>query len=363
MRTAALFLASAMFLIAPVSTRAGNLTEVARSPKYAWSGVAVSRAGRIFVEFPRFQDQKGNPSIAEILPDGTLKPYPGGEWSQWAPGEPIGNAFVSTNTMHIFDQDPDSLWVIDTAAPFQRKALAGGPKVVKIDLRTNSVARVYPLGRDAVPENGYLNDIRLGKGVAYLTESGTGAILVLDLKTGNVRRLLSNSAVTKADPRRIPVAEGSEMRKLSGEVLRVNADAIELSPDGRWLYFAPVDGPLRRVKTADLRNPKLSEEELARRVEIYADIPTIGGSAMDRKGNIYLSDVTHSQISVLTPDRKIRTLVQDRRLIWPDALFLAPDGYLYIPAAQIDRMPFLKSALPLQPPYRLFRYSVTINPS
>ena len=147
------------------------------------------------------------------------------------------------------------------------------PRSWKIDLRTDSVARIYPLGRDAVPQNGYLNDIRLGKGVAYLTESGTGAILVLDLKTGNVRRLLSNSAVTKADPRRIPLAAGHEMRKLSGEVFRVHADAIEVSPDGRWLYFAPVDGLLRRVKTADLRNPKLSEEELARRVEIYADIP------------------------------------------------------------------------------------------
>jgi len=118
MKTAGLFLASAVFLIPAVSTKAaGNLAEVARSPKYAWSGVVVSKAGRVFVEFP------------------------------------------------------------------------------------------------------------------------------LDLKTGNVRRLLSNSAVTKADPRRIPVAEGREMRKLSGEAFRVNADAIELSPDGRWLYFAPVDGP------------------------------------------------------------------------------------------------------------------------
>jgi hypothetical protein len=66
-----------------------------------------------------------------------------------APGKPVGNAFVSTNTLHIFDQDPNSLWVIDTAAPFQGKALAGGPKVVKIDLRTDSVARIYPLGRAA----------------------------------------------------------------------------------------------------------------------------------------------------------------------------------------------------------------------
>ena len=65
------------FLGPVVSSPAGNLVEVARSPKYAWSGVVASK--------------------------------------------PVGNAFVSTNTLHIFDQDPNSLWVVDTAAPFQGK--------------------------------------------------------------------------------------------------------------------------------------------------------------------------------------------------------------------------------------------------
>lgn len=77
---------------------------------------------------------------------------------------------------------------------------------------------------------GYPNDLRIIGDTAYLTESGTGAILVLNLQTGAIRRLLSNSSVTKADPLRIPVAEGREMRRKSGEVFRVQADAIELSP-------------------------------------------------------------------------------------------------------------------------------------
>ncbi|HEY5792312.1 MAG TPA: hypothetical protein VIS74_03375, partial [Chthoniobacterales bacterium] len=115
MKIVRLFLAglagSAVFL------RAAELSEVAQSPKYAWSGVAVSKTGRIFVEFPRFQDLDGNPSVAEIRPDGTLRPFPGGAWNEWAPGKPAGNAFVSTNALHLFESDPDSLWVIDTAAP------------------------------------------------------------------------------------------------------------------------------------------------------------------------------------------------------------------------------------------------------
>jgi len=52
MNSARLLFAAAVLLGPVVSSPAGNLSEVAQSPKYAWSGVVVSKAGRIFVEFP-----------------------------------------------------------------------------------------------------------------------------------------------------------------------------------------------------------------------------------------------------------------------------------------------------------------------
>ena len=59
MNSARLLFAAAVLLGPVVSSPAGNLSEVAQSPKYAWSGAVVSKAGRVFVEFPRFQNQKG----------------------------------------------------------------------------------------------------------------------------------------------------------------------------------------------------------------------------------------------------------------------------------------------------------------
>ena len=56
---------------------------------------------------------------------------PGGEWNNWSAGSPAENAFVSVNTVHIFDDD--TLWVVDQAAPGFGSVLPGAQKVVQID--------------------------------------------------------------------------------------------------------------------------------------------------------------------------------------------------------------------------------------
>ena len=40
-----------------------------------------------------------------------------------------------------------SLWVVDPAAPDAEKTVKGGPKVVEIDLKSNNVKRIFPIGR------------------------------------------------------------------------------------------------------------------------------------------------------------------------------------------------------------------------
>ena len=52
-----------------------------------------------------------------------------------------------------------------------------------------------------------------------------------------MKTALSNSAVTKADPWRIPVAEGREMRKLSGEVSHSAFDNISSTIKARRAGF------------------------------------------------------------------------------------------------------------------------------
>ena len=50
------------------------------------TGIAVSHEGRIFVNFPRW-DKDPLYSVAEVMTDGTLRPYPGFDWNRWGNDE------------------------------------------------------------------------------------------------------------------------------------------------------------------------------------------------------------------------------------------------------------------------------------
>jgi major royal jelly protein len=336
---------------------APELIEVARSPRFIWNAVALTRAGRIFVGMPRWPGFEGTPSVAEVMPDGSLSPYPGGEWNNWSAGSPAENAFVSVNTVHIFDDD--TLWVVDQAAPGFGSVLPGAQKVVQIDTQANKVSRVFRFDASILPQGAGLNDVRIGGKTAYFTDSGMGGIVVLDLVSGRALRRLSASQYTLANPKRPPIAEdGVILRTPSGQVPQVHSDPIELSANGEWLYFQPLSGPLWRVPTKHLRDASLSETQLAGHVEYVADTPALVGTAMDNRDNIFLAELGRPRITVLTPDGWTRTLIEDDRLWGPDALFIDYDRYLYVPTPQLPRMAFFQGPggqSKQQLPFRIYK--------
>lgn len=334
-----------------------ELIEVARSPRFVWNAVAVTKRGRIFVGMPRWPGFDETPSVAEVMPDGSLSPYPGGDWNNWAPGRPVENAFVSVNTVHIFDDD--SLWVVDQGAPSFGATIPGAQKVVQIDTASNKVARVLRFGPDILPPGAGLNDLRIHGRTAYFTDSGLGGIVVVDLASGQAIRRLSKTRFTMADPARPPIGEdGVIVRTPKGEVLAVNSDPIEVSPEGKWLYFQPLAGPLWRVETQHLSDTSLSEDRLAEKVEYVFDTPPLVGTIIDNRGNILLAEMGRPRITVLTPDGWTRTLIEDDRIWGPDALFIDYDRYLYIPVPQLPRMAFFQGPngkSKQQLPFRIYK--------
>ncbi|MGA2715897.1 MAG: L-dopachrome tautomerase-related protein, partial [Bryobacteraceae bacterium] len=228
-----------------------------------------------------------------------------------------------------------SLWVVDAAA-----GVKGGPKLVQIDLATNKIARVYSMDTNVAPEMSYLNDVRIARGHAFLTESGLGALIVVDLKTGQARRLLANSTKTKAVPGRTPVIDGRKVVRPDGSIPVVNADGIEISPDHAWLYFCnPYGGFLWQVSVDDLLNEKLDESALDKRVKNDGPLIPVGGILMLPSGNLLLSDVEKHAIELRTQDGKLTMLRQSKLLDWPDAMSLGADGKVYVAAAQANRRP------------------------
>lgn len=313
------------------------LTPVAASPQAILNGVAVSPEGRIFSSFPRWMDAP-TPSLCEAQRDGGFKPFPGGSWHEWQPGLSPAEHFVNVHS--VYTDAENFLWAVDDGAPHHQPHLEGGPKLVKIDLRTNQIVRVFVMDASVAPPGAVLGHMRVLGRHAFVTESHYGAIIVLDQETGATRRLLSRDAKTRADPSIVPVIDGKEFRRADGRVQVVNVNLLELSPDGSWLYFTCLFGPmLRRIETRHLLDPVLDDEALSPLIEDVARIPPCAGITADKRGRLYFSSFTQNAMLMMEPGGKPEMLVSDPRLSFPNEPDIGPDGALYVPGSQIHRLP------------------------
>ena len=313
-----------------------KLIRVAASNEAMVNGVAVSPGGRVFSSFPRWTD-KPTPGVAEAMPDGRFRPFPGGNWNAWAAGLPAGDRFVSVHA--VFADKQNYLWVVDDAAPSHRTYVPGGPKLVKISLATNEVERVYALGPDLAPPGTVLGHVRHDQQFAYVTDANSGSIIVLDLASSGGRRLLSTHPKTRADPSIIPIVDGKEFRRSDGNVPVIHVNLLELSHDGQWLYFMALFGPwLRRIEIKILRDPALSDDAIGANIEDVVRVPPCAGIVTDREGNLYLSSFTQNAILKMGPERKLQILISDPRIAFPNEASVGPDGYLYFPCCQGNRI-------------------------
>ncbi|MFC7737379.1 L-dopachrome tautomerase-related protein [Roseomonas sp. GCM10028921] len=109
--------------------------------------------------------------------------------------------------------DPqDNLWVLDPAAPDMMGPVKQGPKLVRTDIRTNTVAKVIPVPERVAPPGSYLNDLRFSPDgrTAYLTDSGIkGALVVLDTASGAARRVLDGHPSTQFEEGPVPLRTAS----------------------------------------------------------------------------------------------------------------------------------------------------------
>ncbi|WP_329103508.1 major royal jelly family protein [Micromonospora sp. NBC_01699] len=296
-----------------------------------WSGVTTSGDGRVFVSFPN-ADRPGI-QVAELGPDGQHVPYPNAAWNAVRDDHDPEGAFVQVNGLRI---GPDGrLWIIDAGAPgIGRPAIDGGARLIVVNLSTDTVSDVYDLSPATRPRS-YLDDLRFNGDRIYLTDAGEPGLIVLDLGTGQLRRLLDDHPST-TDQRPL-YADHRKARGAEGDEVLVHADQLEVSPDGRQLYYQPASGPMSRIGTRWLDDPSVTPGELADQVEDWLDTPTTGGTAIDANGVIYLSDTNQRRLLAISPDREVETVVADPRLVWADAMWLDHAGDLWIPVPQLNR--------------------------
>ena len=303
---------------------------------YQITGISKEDGGHLLVNYPRWSDIYRF-AVGEVVASPGIQPYPDVATNQWQPGQPGLNKWVCVQSS-IFD-DAGTLWILDPAAPMLKTIQGGGAKLVKMNKTTRTIEKTYSFN-GIVPDTAYVNDVRVDvqKQFAYLTESKGGGIIVVNLASGQMRRLLSNHYSTKSDPAYKYIIDGKELMK-EGRPAKFNSDGIALTPDGAWIYYKPLtDDKLYRIKTEYLRDWNLSDNDMGTKVEDLGHFASTDGMIFDKNGNLYFGDPQNSRMLKIDKNLQMTTLIQDERLIWPDSYAIA-DGYLYISCSQIQKQP------------------------
>jgi hypothetical protein len=267
------------------------------------------------------------------------------------------------------------LWVLDSGR-VSRVQIPNAAKLVAINLTTNKVEKVIPLGADVILKNSFLKDFCLdeskGKnGVAVIADSsplGDNAFVVVNLETGKAFRRLHKDASVMAEPDFVIFADGEMVRYRISDTNKIDmlagVSGLVLSADKKTLFYSPMAShAFYSVDFDKLCDPNLKDKEVATSIKSLG--PKIGASdsvAINENGDIFITDLENNAIWKRSSKGNITKIAADPRLSWPDRLCLSKDGYLYVTASQLHRSPWYHMNQDLRNrPFQIFR--LKLNPT
>jgi sugar lactone lactonase YvrE len=323
------------------------------------TGVTATGDGRIFVNFPRWTEDT-EVSVAEVLPGGKLKPYPDEAWNAWrnakAAQMPVEKHFVCVQS--VVADGRGSLWVLDPAAPGNERVLPGGAKLVRIDLAADKVTKVIPFAADIALQGSYLNDIRFssdGK-TGFITDSGSrGAIIVVDLDSGDAFRALDSHPSTQPEKDVVVQVDGKPLRRPDGRQPVFASDGIAISRDGKNLLWQALTGRTLYSIPTEFLKKDTPPDKAAGAVTKVATTVVADGLWVNADDAILITSPTDNSVKMLK-DGELDSVIQDAQLRWPDTLSEGPDGTIYVTASRIQDSVWFNPKAPIALPTDLFAF-------
>jgi sugar lactone lactonase YvrE len=333
-------------------------------------GVAVTLEGRMFVSYPRWEDPVQ--FTLATLRNGREVPFPrGGAFQTGHKNDPTNN-LVSLQGLVVDGRD--RLWVLDTGTVNMKPVQPFVPKLICFNTRTGATEWELKFDKSVVPPGSYINDLRVdlargAQGTVYITDSGKQpGIIVVDIEGKRAWRRLTNHESVKPEKAFVGIVEGRALFKNPPKQppthLSIGSDGIAISPDGERLYYTPLASRhLYSVSCSALADPNGTEEQVRTTVRDHGGKGVADGLGEDRSGRIYTTNWEHNAILRRRPDGTFETVAHDARLLWPDTVDLAPNGYLYIISNQLHRQPGYNDGKDRRvKPYLLTRINVGAHP-
>jgi len=294
--------------------------------------IAVGPDGRIFLSVHAFYNEPLR--VVELLKDGTTRSYPNKQWA-YAAQEQAGGLY---GVLGINVDKNGILWMLDTSGSERAGRLVGW------NTQSEQLHRIIYLAKPIINDQSFLNDFAIDTkhNAIYIADTGTGAIIVVDLKTGQARTVLTTAKQTKAE--KIDMMIDGNVIKLGGEVARLGINPITISHDYTYLYFGAMTGTsVYRIPTQHLRDTQLSEQALVASIERYGDKPISDGITIDNAGNVYVTSITNDAIGITQPNGQYNVLIKHDSLSWPDGLAVGPNNYIYATINELHRSPVLNN--------------------
>ena len=281
---------------------------------------------------------------------GSYQPFPSPDWQ---PGGAQEGAFREVLSLRISGQN---LWLLDNG----RHGLSS-VRLLAFDMTSGQLVHSYRFPRDVFPLGSFANDFRISRDGRYffITDASllarTPALVVYDRQNGKSRRLLQDHPSVLPGPFE-PVVQGQEMTLFGLLTVNPGVDGIALDARDEWLYYAAVSADqLYRVRTADLLNADLPAASLAHRVEALGEKTMTDGMAVDRHGNVYLSDIEHSAIVRRGPEGELQTLLRSVDIRWPDGFSLYQDQLYFTCSALHQVMGLTDTSDRDHAPFQIYR--------
>src|SRR4051794_8973290 len=95
-----------LFCLTAFSTQAADsqIERVFQDNLSQFTGVAVSKSGRMFVNYPRWQGPHDS-DVVEVQSNGIAKPFPDKDWNTWDKNQSGSNKWVCVQAVYVDDKD------------------------------------------------------------------------------------------------------------------------------------------------------------------------------------------------------------------------------------------------------------------